>query len=269
MSKGNIIRVFIVVAILIVGLIFLYYPDLLGIDNKDNSEKDEVEEDIKKKDSDNDGIPDIEDAFPQDETQWSDRDGDRCGDNPEGKDPDAFPDDPDEWQDSDGDGFGDNSDIYNEGNIGMAINISTYRDDGSSDEWDCPDPYFTIKIDLDWEEEDWSMYWDGDWDYSEESKVFENKDYMMEYPIFGIIYDIPDDQSNVLFRIEVRDDDTLSGDDDIDCCSSSELYWRNYWYLPEIDGLQGKYYDENGSDDGNSDELDCSLGFYIVFFEMA
>ena len=50
------------------------------------------------------------DAFPLEATQWSDRDGDGFGDNPEGFQPDAFPDDWREWDDIDGDGVGSNSD---------------------------------------------------------------------------------------------------------------------------------------------------------------
>ena len=56
-------------------------------------------------DRDGDGVPDDEDAFPDDPTEWADTDGDGYGDNG-----DAFPDDPTEWADSDGDGIGDNSD---------------------------------------------------------------------------------------------------------------------------------------------------------------
>ncbi|MEM7084224.1 MAG: PA14 domain-containing protein, partial [Pseudomonadota bacterium] len=56
-------------------------------------------------DSDGDGVPDSEDAFPNDPNESADSDGDGVGDNG-----DAFPNDPTETQDSDGDGFGDNSD---------------------------------------------------------------------------------------------------------------------------------------------------------------
>jgi hypothetical protein len=49
------------------------------------------------------------DAFPDDETQWSDLDGDGFGENPEGLSPDAFPMRESQWKDSDGDGYGDNT----------------------------------------------------------------------------------------------------------------------------------------------------------------
>jgi parallel beta-helix repeat protein/predicted outer membrane repeat protein len=58
-------------------------------------------------DSDGDGVPDGEDAFPDDPNEWADSDGDGVGDNG-----DAFPNDPNEWADSDSDGVGDNSDVF-------------------------------------------------------------------------------------------------------------------------------------------------------------
>jgi transglutaminase-like putative cysteine protease len=59
------------------------------------------------KDSDKDGIPDENDAFPNDPNEWDDSDNDGYGDNS-----DAFPFDTNEWNDSDGDSIGDNSDRY-------------------------------------------------------------------------------------------------------------------------------------------------------------
>ena len=52
----------------------------------------------------------VHDAFPMDETQWSDRDGDGYGDNASGYRGDVFPNDASEWADDDGDGVGSNSD---------------------------------------------------------------------------------------------------------------------------------------------------------------
>ena len=59
-------------------------------------------------DRDGDGYSNAGDPFPDDATQWADRDGDNRGDNPNGSNPDAFPDDTSQWKDSDGDGYGDN-----------------------------------------------------------------------------------------------------------------------------------------------------------------
>ena len=74
---------------------------------------------------DNDRVPDVNDTFPFDPTEYLDSDGDGIGDNAEkqagidkdtdgdGRDDagDAFPDDPKEWLDTDGDKIGDNADI--------------------------------------------------------------------------------------------------------------------------------------------------------------
>jgi len=61
-------------------------------------------------DTDGDGVPDADDAFPNDPTEWDDTDGDGVGDNA-----DAFPNDPDETLDTDGDGIGNNADPDDDG----------------------------------------------------------------------------------------------------------------------------------------------------------
>jgi len=58
-------------------------------------------------DTDNDGIPDSNDPFPYDPTEWQDSDGDGTGDNA-----DFLPNDASEWQDTDGDLIGDNADDF-------------------------------------------------------------------------------------------------------------------------------------------------------------
>ena len=58
-------------------------------------------------DSDDDGIIDTKDAFPEDPTEWYDTDGDGTGNNA-----DAFDNDPTETTDTDNDGTGDNSDAF-------------------------------------------------------------------------------------------------------------------------------------------------------------
>ncbi|HEY9032814.1 MAG TPA: GLUG motif-containing protein, partial [Pseudomonadales bacterium] len=80
-------------------------------------------------DRDNDGVNNLDDAFPDNGNEWLDSDGDGTGDNSDEypNDPalggdrdgdgvddnvDAFPDDGSEWADSDGDGVGDNADAY-------------------------------------------------------------------------------------------------------------------------------------------------------------
>ncbi len=58
-------------------------------------------------DTDNDGVFDSEDAFPNDPNETTDSDNDGVGDNA-----DAFPNDPNETTDSDSDGVGDNADVF-------------------------------------------------------------------------------------------------------------------------------------------------------------
>jgi len=123
-------------------------------------------------DSDNDGVGNNADAFPNDSTQWADRDSDGYGDNPNGINPDAFPDDSSEWKDSDSDGIGDNADIYDSGNGGIKVRITSYQGDGSSDESGAPDPYFTIRI---------YVYEGGEWVVvgEETSSVYDNQDILI------------------------------------------------------------------------------------------
>ena len=64
-------------------------------------------------DTDNDGVADSVDAFPNDRTQQTDADGDGYGDNPNGNNPDAFFLDSTQWRDTDADGYGDNLDGTN------------------------------------------------------------------------------------------------------------------------------------------------------------
>jgi len=67
----------------------------------------EVFQELASPDADGDGVPDINDAFPLDPTEWADTDSDGVGDNA-----DAFPNDPSETKDTDSDGVGDNKDAF-------------------------------------------------------------------------------------------------------------------------------------------------------------
>ncbi len=80
-------------------------------------------------DSDGDGVPDDEDTFPNDPSEWLDTDKDGIGNNADLDDDndgvadssDAFPLDASEWKDTDGDGIGDNADADDD-NDGIADN---------------------------------------------------------------------------------------------------------------------------------------------------
>jgi hypothetical protein len=87
-------------------------------------------------DKDSDDIPDDLDAFPEDETQWSDKDGDGFGDNPDGNAPDAFPNDPTEWSDTDRDGIGDNSDAAPNDPTNREKIVKDTDGDGLPDSWE-------------------------------------------------------------------------------------------------------------------------------------
>ena len=64
-------------------------------------------------DRDGDGYSNAGDPFPDDSSQWADRDGDNRGDNASGTNADLFPDDSSQWKDTDGDGYGDNQGGFN------------------------------------------------------------------------------------------------------------------------------------------------------------
>lgn len=78
-------------------------------------------------DSDNDGVPDNQDAFPNDPSETTDSDDDGVGDNA-----DAFPNDPTETLDTDDDGTGDNADADpNDPNVSLAIVLVTANEEST------------------------------------------------------------------------------------------------------------------------------------------
>ena len=76
-------------------------------------------------DTDNDGVVDLLDAFPNDATETADVDGDGVGDNG-----DAFPNDATETVDTDGDGVGNNADTDDDGD-GVADASDAFPLDGT------------------------------------------------------------------------------------------------------------------------------------------
>lgn len=112
-------------------------------------------------DTDNDGVPDDKDAFPEDPAEQYDSDNDGVGDNsdafpldpaasvdsdndgyPDAWNPgmnqtdststpplhlDAFPDDPDEWKDEDGDGVGHNSDMDDQVDLAITFTLKSFK----------------------------------------------------------------------------------------------------------------------------------------------
>ena len=99
-------------------------------------------------DADGDGVSNAGDPFPTDGTQWEDRDGDNCGDNPLGNNPDVFPDDSSQCTDSDGDGYGDkpispNGDFFpNDPTQWSDLDGDGYGDNSDGNNGDqCPELY--------------------------------------------------------------------------------------------------------------------------------
>lgn len=169
------------------------------------------------KDSDNDGIPDESDVFPNDPTEWDDSDNDGYGDNS-----DDFPFDPLEWMDSDGDGIGDNSDRYpydydNDGfpdetdinkfnDLAIRISLEKFM---VTDEVDLvfqnADIYFEIYINerLEARIDNNGKTWN-----SRVGEIYEIKDW--------VIFNIDDDQRYTKIRIVMWDFDYLLKNDIID-----------------------------------------------------
>ncbi|MDC0305654.1 trypsin-like peptidase domain-containing protein [Akkermansiaceae bacterium] len=116
--------------------IFLFIFILLGalawfFSNSDFSKQDKVADGKPEAgiadslDTDNDGMPDTEDAFPSDSTETADVDGDGVGDKS-----DAFPNDATETADTDGDGTGDNADTDDD-NDGTADTNDAFPSDST------------------------------------------------------------------------------------------------------------------------------------------
>ncbi len=93
-------------------------------------------------DTDGDGTPDMDDAFPSDPNETADSDMDGVGDNA-----DAFPNDANETADTDGDGVGDNADAF----PNNSAETTDSDGDGTGDNADqCPnDPSGTVDSDND------------------------------------------------------------------------------------------------------------------------
>jgi hypothetical protein len=171
-------------------------------------------------DSDDDGYPDrwnpgkdkkdsttnppLElDEFPNDPKEWKDSDGDRVGDNS-----DIFPNNPNEWIDTDGDGFGDNSDINPFVDLSIEINIKKFMVHSRVDILRWAQVYFDIKINgksikiIDDNGKRWNI----------------RLNRLKEIHHDSIIYNIPDDTEDSFTNIEIimYDYDLFGSNDIID-----------------------------------------------------
>lgn len=171
------------------------------------------------RDSDGDGIPDAQDAFPGDRTQWADRDGDGYGDNPSGFSPDAFPDDATEWRDGDSDGVGDNKDIYDSGNGGVRVSITYLAVAQDCDAFSPCDPYFIISVDANG---------DGVDECSQTSSEYTDTNILTNPSGAFVLCDIPDGSSSIKVTIEVYDADVFNPPEAIDYVPDSTGAWYIY-----------------------------------------
>ncbi|MCG2826414.1 MAG: hypothetical protein L6265_07480, partial [Thermoplasmatales archaeon] len=189
-------------------------------------------------DSDGDGHPDSEDAFPNDASEWKDSDGDGVGDNS-----DAFP------NDVDNDGIDDMKDIYDMGNGGVTVRITYYDGDEYPDESGIPDPYFVIYISA--YSEDGTLVNSG----NQTSPVFSEQDILL-YP-FSFTMDVDDDVKQVSFCIYAWDDDNLTEDEQIDICDSTSFKHIGHYFNPRTTSYLT-------FDDGKIESTDEMDG-YIMF----
>lgn len=217
-------------------------------------------------DSDGDGIPDTEDAFPNDPSEWQDTDGDGHGDNS-----DAFPNDPSEWKDSDNDGTGDNAD----------------PDDDNDGYLDTEDlfPYKDAKVLITIKKFKVIDYVDpGDGQYNAQIyfKIYIDDDYKTTLPAEGYIWDVdvgelrtvnskytwnaPDNVATHTINIRMYDSDDvfddildIDGHDDSSGLSVTYNIGSQTWTGDDTDGVT------DGSDDGTqySDDDDCYLEYDI------
>jgi len=169
--------------------------DLKGIDTPS------LDDFHEEKDSDGDGVPDSEDDFPFDPSEFRDSDGDGIGDNS-----DDFPFDPSEFRDSDGDGIGDNSDMNPLANLSITVEIEKFKVTSRVDWFKRAQIYFEI------------------WINGERKQVFpSNGDYWRtrvgrEEVINQVFtHDIPDDTKERYTVVEIKmyDHDIIGGDDPI------------------------------------------------------
>lgn len=200
-----IVAVIAVVAVLIAAAVLYYSPA--------TSPSSQI------RDSDGDGIPDAQDAFPSDRTQWADRDDDGHGDNPSGFSPDAFPDDPSEWRDADSDGVGDNADIYDSGNGGVRISVSYLAVAQDCDAFSPCDAFFGLSVDANS---------DGTYECSRTSPEYTDINILTNPSGASVLCDIPDGANSIRVTIEVYDADVFNPPEAIDYVPENTGAWYIY-----------------------------------------
>lgn len=152
------------------------------------------------RDSDGDGYPDSQDAFPDDPNEWRDSDNDGIGDNS-----DTSP------YDLDNDGFGDDTDLRKDYDAGIRIGLSKVRILDEVDLWkNTAEIYFYVWVNgalqprIDNIGEPWVVTLGSDYTM--------NKDFR---------FNVDDNRQLTEIRIALMDDDILSEDDYVDISGAS------------------------------------------------
>jgi hypothetical protein len=244
-------------------------------------------------DADGDGIPDADDAFPNDSTEWKDTDQDGYGDNSDafpnlitehldsdkdgvGDNADEFPNDPTQRYDSDNDGYGDNQ--YGNDPDMFPNDPNEWNDNDSDGVGDNSDFYDQgngkVEIAILSYVSDGSMdlppgadpYFnifvdtDGDstFDFSVTSNTFWDNDTWINP--YSVIIDIPDYTSTVSFYIEVWENEPeIARSYPVDYTPTYGTHVITHTLLaPSFEG----HWSFDGKDDSRA-EWDCELEYSI------
>ena len=223
-------------------------------------------------DDDNDGVDDVNDAFPVDPYESSDLDGDGIGDNADPDDDgdgyldgaDAFPTDGTEWVDYDGDGIGDNADTDDDGD-GVEDSLDAFPLD-ESETVDSDGDGFGDNIDPD--DDDDGVLDDNDSFPNDSTEAVDS-----DGDGVGDVQDDDDDGDGVLdaddaFPLDPTESEDFDGDgigdnsdQDIDndgYSNSADVFDfdASEWGDADGDGI-GDNTDSDNDNDGVADELDA------------
>ncbi len=145
-------------------------------------------------DTDGDGVPDRDDAFPNNHRESVDTDGDGVGD-----ESDAFPEDPEETRDSDCDGVGDNADDEFDGEVETEVDYpwsdGTYGWDAAFDLTSTGEGVFTATV---------NIYLDGERDEEREAEWEEAVEEMWGDESLTVDVNFVDSEDDAHSTVEVR-----------------------------------------------------------------
>ena len=183
-------------------------------------------------DSDGDGVPDSDDAFPNDASEWAD---------------------------SDSDGVGDNADIYDSGDGAIKISITyfevAYYD---VDEYGFVDSHYTISVNTDEDEA---------WDYTEETENNQYPDQKIVNNPLSFTVNVPDGIKSIKFKIVVEDETwvltTCTGYTTLDYTPDATTQYKSH----TVSAPFSNSWDYTGETDLVVGERDCRLKYDISVVE--